>query len=644
MNNKTKLLRLSITLATSLTSTRQPHLNSLTLTQVTRFSQLTQFPPFSPQLNSNFRQSLFFSSSPDALVIFISSVNSSEEIDIESELEKLDPKLTHESVVYALMKLTKNPEKSLEFFKWVCAKKGFNPNYVHYSILLKSFSCRKFAHYFWDVVVEMEKKGLYIDKQVHLHVMTNFRREKLDQAATEWSKFHRLMCKDFARNDVVKYVVDLVMECGWSDEVAEKLRNKVKFPLSENFVLRVLRDLWKEPLRALGFYEWVGSFGGFVSNSVTCNAMVKVLAQPESINEFWEFVGRMKDDGFEVDLDSYVKISRLGCLPSVDAVKLFELMMDGSYKPSLVECSLLLKSILHDPTPDIELAYRVVEKYVSAGNTLSKRVYDGLHRILCKLGRLDEAKKIVQEMRIAGFEPDNVTYSQEIFGLCTQKRFEEACNLLDEMEEHGCVPDIKTWTILLQGICAAKQVDRALSCFFKMTEKNVNPDPEIIEVLLYGFLSESKVFGGYRFLIEMVKKGRVKPWRTTYKLMIEKLTEAGKLDEALDLVTMMKKQGYSPFADPIVQYISKFGTVENAKKVIWAQSVQGLPSSAAYVWMITSFMEQGRESEAKNLVFSSPKRVRCQKTIRKLIQGTVVRNTEETSLIDEVHSTRCMES
>ncbi|KAL9232265.1 hypothetical protein vseg_007393 [Gypsophila vaccaria] len=60
-------------------------------------------------------------------------------------------------------------------------------------------------------------------------------------------------------------------------------------------------------------------------------------------------------------------------------------------------------------------------------------------------------------MKDDGFEANNVTYSQEIFGLCIQKRFEEACNLLDKMEAHGRVPSIKTWTILLQGICATKQ-------------------------------------------------------------------------------------------------------------------------------------------------------------------------------------------
>ncbi|KAK9684795.1 hypothetical protein RND81_10G232900 [Saponaria officinalis] len=637
--NRAKLLRLSIGLATSLSSTR---LNSFCLTQVTCFSQLIQFSPFSPHTNPhprfknpNLHQNLFSSSNSDSFIDFISSNDFSEEIEIE--LQKMDPKLTHESIVYVLLKLSKNPQKCLNFFKWVCVRNEFHVSYVHYTILLKSLVCREFLDNFWEIALEMQEKGFYIDKQVFLHVITNLKREKLDKTATEWTRFHKSLCKDFARNDVVKYVVDLIMEFGWGEEVKEKLSKKLKFPLSENFMIRVLRDLWKQPLSALKFFEWVDGCDGFVLNSVTYNAMLKVLAQPESINEFWELLGRMRDDGFEVDLDSYLKITRLGRLPTMDAVKFFELMMTGPYKPSLHECSSILKSILHDRTPDMELAYRAVNKYVDTGNALSKRVYDGIHRILCKLGKLDEAKTIVREMRIAGFEPDNITYSQEIFGLCTQKRFKDACNVLDEMEEQGCIPDIKTWTILIQGFCAAKQVDRALSCFFKMVEKNVNPDPEMLEVLLHGFLSEDRVFGGYRFLVEMVKKGRVKPWRTSYKLMIDKLTEVGKVEEALDLVKIMKKQGYSPFPDPIVRYVAKVGTVENAKKVVWAQCVPGAPSSAAYVWMIKSFMEEGRESEAKNLVYRSPKRVRCQKTIRKLFEETGFGTKEKATLKDDVH-------
>ncbi|XP_074316233.1 pentatricopeptide repeat-containing protein At3g48250, chloroplastic-like [Silene latifolia] len=634
--NRAKLLRLSTRLVNSLTSTRKP------LTQVNRFSQLTQFPPFPSPTNPyicnksfNLHHNFFFSSKVESFIDLISSNDWYEEIEIK--VEEVNPNLTHESIVYALLKLNKNPKKCLDFFKWVCVRKGFDVSYVHYSILLKSLACKGFVDNFWVVALEMKEKGFYIDNQVFLHVTTNLKRDNLVDDALHWSKFRKLLCKVDGRSNVCKYVVDLILEFDWNEEVEEKLKKMVSFPVEEDFVIRVLRELWKQPLKAIKFFEWVAKFGGYEHNSVTYNGMVKVLAQPEFMDEFWALIGWMKIEGFEVDLDSYQKISKLRRLPIIDAVKFFEFMMDGPYKLSLPECTSLLKRLSHDSNPDMDLVNRVVNKFVASGNTLTKMVYDGIHRILCNTGRLDEAKKIVQEMSIAGYKPDNITYSQEVFGLCSQRRFEEASNLLDQMEAEGCVPDIKTWTILLQGYCAATQVDQALSCFYRMLEKNVNPDPEMLETLLYGFLAENKLFGGYRFLVEMVKEGRIKPWKSTYKLMIGKLAEVGKFEEALDLLRLMKKQDYPPFPDPILQYVSKSGTVENAKKLLWELRDDDFPpSSATFVWVIKSFFEKGRESEAMELIHSSPYRVRRQKAIREMFPKQLPDETNF-SLIDEVH-------
>ncbi|KAL9243105.1 hypothetical protein vseg_017033 [Gypsophila vaccaria] len=622
--NTSKLLRLA---TTSLAATRRLGLNSSGLTQVTRYSQLTTHsPPFiSPCIGSccskylNLHQRLSFSTSKTGttFVDLISSNDWSEKIELE--LEKMLPKLTHEAVVYGLIKLNENPRKSLDFFKWVTVNKGFDPSYAPYSLLLRSLACKDFVEDFWTVALEMQERGFYIDNAFYLNVLADLKRGKLDKVAADWTKLIKTMRDVYDGDEAAKYVISMVLEVDWSEEVKGKLKKKLTFPLSENFMLRVLRETWKQPLRALEFFDWVGGCGGYKHDSVTYNAMLRVLAGRESVNEFWELVGRMKSEGFEVDFVSLIKIFRH--LPVSDAVKLFEMMMDGPYKPSLPECNLLLTTISRELNPDMDLAYRVMNKCVDAGYNLSKKVYDGMHRILCKLGKFDEAKKIVHEMRNTGYEPDNVTYSQEIFGLCTQKRLEEASNLLDQMEAEGCVPDLKTWTILLQGYCAADQVNEALSCFSKMISKNVNPDAETLDVLLYGFLSKNKVLGAYKFLVEMVNKCDIKPWQATYKLMIEKLVEVEKAEEALELLSMMKKQGYPPFPDPIVQHISKSGTIDDAKKVLKAISSKDVPSTAAYVRVIRSFFEQGRESLARDLIYSCPYRVRSQKEIRNMFSS-----------------------
>ncbi|KAI3512879.1 hypothetical protein L1887_20201 [Cichorium endivia] len=46
-------------------------------------------------------------------------------------------------------------------------------------------------------------------------------------------------------------------------------------------------------------------------------------------------------------------------------------------------------------------------------------------------GQFDEAQKMMTAMKDAGYEPDNITYSQLIFGLCKAWRLEDAAQFAE---------------------------------------------------------------------------------------------------------------------------------------------------------------------------------------------------------------------
>lgn len=587
---------------------------------MTNFSYLAQSPPFpfakpthSSLISSNSHQNVYFTTKSESMFELILSKDDWS-VEIENELKKLNPNVNHESVVYVLKKLNQNPKKSMDFYKWVRDKKKFETRYVPCTLLLKTLACREFMEDFWAVASEMKGKGLCIDYQIYVAVNGALEREKMAKEAAEWTKFYDSMWKENGQNDVVKNVVKVIMGSEWSEEVESKLK-RLNFPLSENVVFRVIWGLKEKPLNALKFFNWVVSCRKYEHSSVTYSRMARVLSLGGLMGEFWDLVTRMRSEGHEID--GYVKLAR--CLNNGDAVNLFELIMDGPYKLSEKDCIWLLKILAHDTNPDIDLVNRVVNKYVEVGNTHNKATYDCIHRSLCKTGRFDEAKKIVDKMRKAGFKPDNITYSQEVFGLCKLRRFEDANLVLNQMEDEGCVPDIKTWTILIQGYCAAGKMDEALTCFAQVPDKNLDPDADMLEVLINGFISHDKLLGAYKFLVEMVRKACLKPWQATYKLMIEKLVQNGEIDKAYYLLSMMKEQEYPPYPEPFVEYISKSGTVQDAKKLLAAVPMKGsTPSIEAYVNIITSFFNKGRHSEAKDLLYVSPPKVRRQKKIQKL--------------------------
>ncbi|KAK7265627.1 hypothetical protein RJT34_33249 [Clitoria ternatea] len=584
----------------------------LTRNQVTHFFLHTPLPLFHPSHHLPFpitHQKLYFSSIPSSTVDLLLTNDWSQ--GLETQLENCCPSMTHETVLYVLKRLDKNPEKASCFFNWVCEKECFRASSSVFSLIVRVLATKDTMKQFWITLRLMKEKGFYLDEETYKTISMIFKKAKMNSDFVALTHFYNRMLEENAMQSVVTKVVGIVSGSEWGDEVMDELA-KLKIQLSDNFVIRVLKELRHHPSKAYNFFHWVGKQSRYEHNTVTYNAIARVLARTDSIEEFWSAIEEMKSVGHELDIDTYIKISRQlqKCKMLEDAVKLYELMMDGSYKPSIYDCIHLLKSISSNDKPDLDLVSRVVQKFESTGHTLSKAIYDGIHRSLTSAGKLDEAQDIVKKMRNAGYEPDNITYSQIVFGLCKMKRFEEACEVLEEMESCGCIPDIKTWTILIQGHCVANEVDNALLCFAKMIEKGCDADADLLDVLVHGFLRQNRIEGAYKLVVEISSKCRISPWQATYKKLIEMLLRVMKFEEALELLRLMKCQNYPPQHEPFVSYISKFGSVEDAAQFLKALSVKSYPSLAVYVHVFESLFREGRLSEAKDLLYKCPHHIR----------------------------------
>ena len=254
----------------------------------------------------------------------------------------------------------------------------------------------------------------------------------------------------------------------------------------------------------------------------------------------------------------------------------------------------------------------------------TKELLDGVHRALTSNGKFDEAAEIVQTMRDQGHQPDNITYSQLVYGLCKADKLEDARKVLDEMEAEGCVPDLKTWTLLIQGYCSAGDVDRAVQYFTEMIEKGLDADANLLDVILKGLCIHEKVEEAYSLFVEMVDKAELRPWQGTCRRLIGDLLRVNKLDEALALLKTMKTCKFPPFADPFPPYIAKHGTVEDARNFFKALTVNTSPAPAAYLHVLKLFFAEGRYSEAQDLLYKCPNHIRKHPHVTKLFESIKV--------------------
>ncbi|CAL9039740.1 pentatricopeptide repeat-containing protein At3g48250, chloroplastic-like [Musa acuminata AAA Group] len=540
----------------------------------------------------------------------------SDDDDVAAAADHL-PFPSQESVLYVLKKFDKKPQQALSFFRRVTARPGFAPGPPAYNLMLRILGRPDHLTDFWAFLRSMHEAGHNVDQGTYLTVLSDFKRHKLAAESAALAQFYSRTAQHATSAAAVSAAARTILD---SDDWNEGVEKKLELPLTEVAVAGVLREVRARPAQALAFFRWAGGRPGYDHGSVAYNALARVLAQEDSMGQFWDLIQEMKEKGHEMDIDTYIKVSRhlLKSRMMKEAVELYELMMDGPYKPAIQDCGMLLRQIALYDAPDLDLVFRVVRKYEAAGYSLSKVVYDGIHRSLTSNGKFDEAEEILKKMRLEGYEPDNITYSQLVYGLCKAKRLDDACKVFDEMEAAGCTPDLKTWTVLIQGHCTAGEVDKALELLTKMIEKNCEADGDVLDVLVKGLCSNNRADAGCTLFHEMVEKVHVKPWQATYKHLIQELLKSGMLEEALKLLSSMKIHKFPPYADPFPSYIAKCGTTVDAEEFLKALTVNNYPSPAAYLHVFQSLFKEGRYSEAQDLLYKCPHHIRKNVDISKL--------------------------
>ncbi|KAE8820761.1 pentatricopeptide repeat-containing protein [Hordeum vulgare] len=536
------------------------------------------------------------------------------------------PAPTTDAVLYSLRGLSKDPPQALSLFRRAAAS-GHPLGPAAYNLMLRTLASTPAAAqaHFWPFLRDMEAAGHSVDQGTYLAALASFKRASL---TTDYATLSARLAKSRADHaaaggtpltaaaDAVRGLDLELDQAGLDEELERKLEGVAEqlMPLTEAAVAGVLREARDVPSKALAFFRWAGRQRGYEHGSVAYNAMARVLGREDSLREFWELVQEMKAGGVHVDIDTYMKLSRQFQKRHMmtEAVELYELMMDGPYKPAQQDGPLLLRRIAMGPEPDLELVYRVVRKFEAVYEFKTKNVFDGIHRALTSNGRFDEAAEIVERMRTAGHQPDNITYSQLIFGLCKAAKCDEARQVLDEMEAEGCTPDLKTWTMLIQGHCAAGEVDKALQYLTEMIEKDLEADADLLDVMVKGLCRQDKFDAAYTLFVEMVDNAKLTPWQGTYKHIIAELLRVKKLEEALALLKSMKARKFPPFADPFPSNIAEYGTLEDARDFLKALkgSSNNYPQPPTYVQIFKAFFAEGRYSEAQDLLYKCPIHIR----------------------------------
>lgn len=176
---------------------------------------------------------------------------------------------------------------------------------------------------------------------------------------------------------------------------------------------------------------------GVPANRVTYNILLKGYCQQLQIDKAKELMREMSNDvSIEPDVISYNTLID-GCIlvdDSAGALSYFNEMRARGIAPSKISYTTLMKAFAMSGQP--KLAYKVFDEMLKDPRVKVDLVaWNVLVEGYCRLGFVEEAKKIVQRMKENGFYPNVATYGSLANGIAVARKPGEALLLWNEIKE-----------------------------------------------------------------------------------------------------------------------------------------------------------------------------------------------------------------
>lgn len=529
---------------------------------------------------------------------------------ITLEVDTNDILVTHDLILSVLKTLNASPDVARKFFDWVSEAQSDKLSSKSYNFMLGVLGVNGLVNEFWDLVGIMKKKGYGVHKGTYAKISEKFESGELD-------KLKELFASGSAGNsnsvqNLCSRVCNVIGNEVWGDDVEKKLRD-LNLAFSSDLIEMVLENLAVEPNKALIFFRWVEESGLFKHEERTYNSMARVLGREDCVEKFWRVVDEMRGAGCEMEIGTYIEVVGrfVKSKAMKDAVDLYEFAMGGVNKPSGQECTFLLRKIVVSKELDMDLFSRVVRVYKDGWNSLTNSTLDAVFKSITSVGRFGECNKVLKAMEVGGLLPNGTLQCKIAYQLGSDGKEEEASEFMDNMEASGSIPDNKTWVSLVEGYYVAGQLDKASECFQKMVKKEgTSCAGYALELLVTAYCSKNRAVDACKLLCDMVNEKELKPWRTTYKVLVNKLLVQGGFKQALELLGLMKSHGYPPFLEPFVEYISKTGTADDSVMFLKAMTVKRFPSTAVFLRMFEAYFKAGRHSEAQDFLSKCPGYIR----------------------------------
>ncbi|XP_018824895.1 pentatricopeptide repeat-containing protein PNM1, mitochondrial [Juglans regia] len=301
----------------------------------------------------------------------------------------------------------------------------------------------------------------------------------------------------------------------------------------------------------LGFNHWLISKTSFTHTDETLSYFVDYFGRRKDFKAIHEVlvngVGLAGPKTLESAIDRLVRAGR-----PTDVVSFFQRMeIDYGLKRDKESLLLVVEKLCGNGYASY--AERMV-KNLAKEFFPDERICDLLVKGWCVDGKLDEAKRLAEEMYRGGFEIGTMAYNAILDCVCKICRekdpfrlHSEAEKVLVQMDVHGVPRNVETFNVLITNLCKIRKTEDAMKLFYRMGEWGCYPDETTFLVLIRSLYQAARVGEGDEMIDGMRSAGYGgKLDKKVYYGFLKILCGIERIDHALSVFKKMKEDGCEP--------------------------------------------------------------------------------------------------
>jgi len=276
--------------------------------------------------------------------------------------------------------------------------------------------------------------------------------------------------------------------------------------------------------------------------SITLGCMVEALVINRCTDEAWQLCQKLWDDETHKGLLNTVIYSTIlkGFAMSRRPEKLMALY--DEMKQRSIACNTITYNTMLNAFAQSGAMHRVpqlLEDMKSANPPVEPDVvtYSTMVKGFCASGDLDKGLQLLRDMESDGkFAPDEVMYNSLLDGCAKQHRLEDANRLLENMRTSGVTPSNYTLSIMVKLLGRAHRLNQAFTMVKSLSEEyGFRANIQVYTCLIQACFHNRHPVKALGLHDQIVQEG-CNPDQKTYVVLVRGCLQAGVVDKAANII------------------------------------------------------------------------------------------------------------